>query len=603
VKSLFINENDLYKVEAGQQDEAFETLQVFEEEDIPIAPVTLGVDTASVGGNKDPDWVTAKTKARISFAIIRATWGTYPDPVFARDWPKIKLAGMVRGAYLFLRFPSRKYPKVADSVAQAQAFIKKVGKLDESDLPPALDVEFPGVGRSETGMTAMECLNSVRAAWKTLKEFYGVAPIIYTSARVWKEDLNNLPASDLIESPLWLTPYPFRRGPAVFDARVSKLSPPPVPRHWGDNTNWWIHQYQGDAVGLPGFPTGNVDMNRFNTMLKGASGDRIKWVQRRLRILPNGRFDAAMESALRAFKSRKGLTSDATVDVRTFTHLCWANPASEPTRIQGVHPSRLIFNDGEKHSKNYKTTKGDNKMNTTLGFEAEPFEIEAGTEDFGHEEPRGDFEFYEGSAEDFEQGPVLAQSMQPAKLPLQHSQTQHALHQHRHTHAKFSKGIGALNKYIVKRNGIYHFTLPVQNVTEAASKLGIDPRVASVLLKSLKKKNTRLRAARVTTAELELEDSGSAGQSDMETYWWGIQIWLNESQTQTLINALRTTGAGTGAACAVVDPEPVTKAACAAVAGVATLSGIALQALDSLGGNQGIIIYWPYVGPTWAWHQ
>ena len=56
---------------------------------------------------------------------------------------------------------------------------------------------------------------------------------------------------------------------------------PPVPPPWGDATNWWIHQYQGDAVRLPGFPTGNVDMNRFNTMTRGATGDRVRWVQRR----------------------------------------------------------------------------------------------------------------------------------------------------------------------------------------------------------------------------------------------------------------------------------------------------------------------------------
>ena len=36
------------------------------------------------------------------------------------------------------------------------------------------------------------------------RDYYGVAPIIYTSARVWQEDLANLPAPDLAESPLWL---------------------------------------------------------------------------------------------------------------------------------------------------------------------------------------------------------------------------------------------------------------------------------------------------------------------------------------------------------------------------------------------------------------
>jgi glutamyl endopeptidase len=327
-----INKSDPYTLESDEWEGTFETLSTFEEESMPNPPVTLGLDTASVGGNKNPNWVTAKTQGRISFAIIRANWGVYPDATFARDWPKIKQAGMVRGAYLFLSFPSRKYPKVADPVTQAKAFIRKVGKLDESDLPPSLDVEFPGVGRSETGMTATQCLNGVRAAWKVLKEFYGVAPIIYTSARVWRDDLSNLAAPDMSESPLWLTPYPFRPGPAVFDSRVSKLSPPPVPPPWGDKTNWWIHQYQGDAVRLPGFPTGNLDMNRFNTMARGASGERARWVQRRLGIVQNGQFDSAMESALRAFKNRKGLGPEPIVDVRTFAYLCWSNPTPSSAR-------------------------------------------------------------------------------------------------------------------------------------------------------------------------------------------------------------------------------------------------------------------------------
>jgi hypothetical protein len=105
---------------------------------------------------------------------------------------------------------------------------------------------------------------------------------------------------------------------------------PPVPPPWGDSRNWWIHQYQGDAVRLPGFPTGNVDMNRFNTMLKGETGDRVKWVQRRLGIAQNGRFDDVMESYLLAFQDKKGLMSIGVdlgvVDLKTFVSLCWSNP-------------------------------------------------------------------------------------------------------------------------------------------------------------------------------------------------------------------------------------------------------------------------------------
>jgi len=170
-------------------------------------------------------------------------------------------------------------------------------------------------------MTAKQLLEGVREAWNVLKDFYKVAPIIYTSGRVWHEDLKDLPAPDLIESPLWLARYPYKKGKAVLHP---KAKAPPIPKPWGDATNWWIHQYQGDATGLPGFPSGNVDLNRFHMMTAGESGDRVKWVQRRLGITESGTFDAAMEKALRAFKAKKGLPSDAVIDPATFAYLCWA---------------------------------------------------------------------------------------------------------------------------------------------------------------------------------------------------------------------------------------------------------------------------------------
>jgi len=288
--------------------------------------IILGLDTASVADNRNPNWTQAKTDASISFAIIRSNWGVWEDSVFKRDWPKIKAADIVRGAYLFLRFPHPKHQmKAPDPVSQARALTTTVGRLDESDFPPTLDVEFPGARRI-TGMTARQCLDGVRAAWRVLKDYYGVAPIIYTSARVWHQDLDDLPAPDLVESPLWLARYPFNKGPAVYDARVTRLNAPPVPPPWGDATNWWIHQYQGDAIRLPGFPTGNVDMNRFNTMQMGATGDRVKWVQRRLGIALSGQFDAAMDRALRAFQNKKGIASDGLINPRTFAYLCWSNP-------------------------------------------------------------------------------------------------------------------------------------------------------------------------------------------------------------------------------------------------------------------------------------
>ncbi len=291
------------------------------------APAVLGLDTFGLDGNKNRDWARARTEGPISFAIFRATWGVSTDTAFPIEWPRIKDAGLARGAFLFQRFPhpavDKKYGACPDPVAQATALTRSLplSMLDQSDLPPTLDVEFPD-GRSKTGMTAQQCLEQVRAAWKVLKNYYKVAPMIYTSERVWREELSNLEAPDLTESPLWLKHYPFNKGPARRDAAVTRI-PPPVPLPWGDS-NWWIHQYQGDAIGLPGFAPGNVDMNRFGTMTKGAAGAKVKWLQRRLGIAQSGTFDGATETALTAFQGKSGLEEIATVDLRTFAYLCWS---------------------------------------------------------------------------------------------------------------------------------------------------------------------------------------------------------------------------------------------------------------------------------------
>jgi len=296
----------------------------------PSGPAFLGLDTFGLDGNKIRNWAQARDAASINFAIFRSNWGTSIDTAFHVEWQRMKDAGLVRGAFLFLRFPhpqlDRKYGSPADPVAQATALTKTLplGLIEHGDFPPALDVEFPG-GRGLTGMSAEKCLQQVRTAWRVLKNYYGVAPIIYTSERVWREELRNLPASDLLESPLWLAYYPFKKGPARRGAIINRVAPP-VPSPWGDSTNWWIHQYQGDATGLPGFALGNVDMNRFNSMITGAIGDRVLWVQRRLGIAQSGSYDTMTQNALRVFQRRNSLSENAIIDPRTFAHLCWSNP-------------------------------------------------------------------------------------------------------------------------------------------------------------------------------------------------------------------------------------------------------------------------------------
>lgn len=299
------------------------------------AEMHFGVDWAVMDGNK-PDYAAAKKDGPLSFVIIRANYGAgHADSNFHKDYQAAKDAGLVRGGYHFFVIGKSKY----DPETQAKKGIEALGDIDKTDFPPGIDVEFD---LAKTGQTAAECLEQVRACVKAFKQHYGVAPMIYTSVRVWVEAMKNLPAPDLNECPLWLAkPYihdlhkpadrdlkNFANGknaPAQYlDGMFKQHWPAAVPNGWGDKDNWWIHQYQGDAWQFPGFK--QVDVNRFNSMRKGASGDRVKWVQRRLGVQQDGAYDGDTLEKVKKLQADNGIKSDGTIGPATFAVLCWMNP-------------------------------------------------------------------------------------------------------------------------------------------------------------------------------------------------------------------------------------------------------------------------------------
>jgi GH25 family lysozyme M1 (1,4-beta-N-acetylmuramidase) len=290
--------------------------------------MVFGMDTASVGGNKDVSWQRAKADGPISFALLRAAWGTAPDTFFLDQWEPLKKAGIVAGTYMYLRFRTEKHGAAPTPAAQAKAWLELLkGRITpKQDFPPAIDVEFPKKGAVETKLTAPELLDGIREAWKIIADHFGVAPMVYTSARVWREDLKNLPAPDLSESPLWAVRYVCQGNkPAVRNMTTITKSSPKVPPPWGDGESWFLHQYQGDALSLPGFAAGKVDMNRFHVITRGDSGGNVRWTQRRLGMAKQtGDFDEATETTLRAFQSKSGLSVDGVLGPKTFARLAWA---------------------------------------------------------------------------------------------------------------------------------------------------------------------------------------------------------------------------------------------------------------------------------------
>jgi GH25 family lysozyme M1 (1,4-beta-N-acetylmuramidase) len=286
----------------------------------------LGIDVASVDGNNLIHWAATKA-AGCQYAIFRGTYITWSDPTWRLEADRARAAGMTVGAYLF---PVMDASKPAPE-AQVAAFFEAVGPLSHKDLPPTLDVEFPG-GIAATGRTRKQLLAWVRTAVAALKKSYGIAPMIYTSARVWDgEDSDSLdvdgldvPTPELLECPLWLARYPFKgRIQAVTQkAQVDALQLPPVPKAWIDSSNVWIHQYQGDALGLPGFSS-TADLNRFFDLSRGSKGERVRWLQRKLKISADGDFGIQTYQAVVNFQSTHQLTADGIVGPKTFAQLCW----------------------------------------------------------------------------------------------------------------------------------------------------------------------------------------------------------------------------------------------------------------------------------------
>ena len=287
----------------------------------------LGIDVASVDENKNIDWAAARA-AGCQYAIIRGTYIKWADPTWRNEADRARAAGLTVGAYLFPVLNVTAPPPEE----QVTAFRQAVGPLSSKDLPPTLDVEFSH-GVAATGRTRGQLLAWIRAAVVALKGGYGVAPIIYTSARVWDgEDTDSLdvdgqgvPTPELVECPLWLARYPYKTGinAVTEQAKVEALQLPPVPKAWVDATNVWIHQYQGDAKKLPGFSS-IVDLNRFFHLSQGAKGERVRWLQRKLKISVDGDFGVNTHEAVIGFQREHQLEADGVVGPSTFAGLCWA---------------------------------------------------------------------------------------------------------------------------------------------------------------------------------------------------------------------------------------------------------------------------------------
>ncbi len=214
----------------GDEGEPFGTAQ----EEIVVCPgptVVEGIDVSVYQGNID--WAAVKGSG-IGFAITRIGDGLLKDSKFDQNWPAIKAAGLIRGAYQF-------FEPDDDPVAQADIVIQKVGVLGPGDLPCVIDVEATG------GQSAATIAANIHIWSDKVKAGTGKTPFIYTGKYFWQDNVGS--NADFVDIPLWLAAY---------------VSPcPNTPAPW---TTWAMWQYSSTGK-VPGI-SGNVDLDQFNGTLE-----------------------------------------------------------------------------------------------------------------------------------------------------------------------------------------------------------------------------------------------------------------------------------------------------------------------------------------------
>lgn len=194
-------------------------------------PTVKGVDVSHWDGALD--WVKLAGSGQ-AFGIAKATEGvTFVDPMFQANWPAIKAAGLVRGAYHFFR-------PAYGGAQQAQFFLGKVGSFAEGDLPPVLDWE------ATDSVPAATNVARVREFVDEVKARTGLTTIVYTSARFL----------GTVGSPAQFAALP------LWDAHWN-VACPNIPNSW---STWAFWQTGSSSGTLPG-TNGAVDVNLFNGTL------------------------------------------------------------------------------------------------------------------------------------------------------------------------------------------------------------------------------------------------------------------------------------------------------------------------------------------------
>ena len=282
-------------------------------------------DYAGEDGNT-PDFAKVKT---VSDAVyIKKYQEPYgPDSAYGRDADNARAAGLTVGAYLFPNWHS----SANSAQAQVQEFRNSPGDvIPHADLPPAVDVEFPG-GVAATGRNPADLIEEVRLIVLEIQDQMGVSPTIYSSYNQFY-DLKFPAAPWAACCPMWVKtayrlgakqppdtvqPQPVHLGASAADPRDYYRVPDP----WAP-VGFWLRQIQGDSVGWAGF-NHTVDLSVFHSLNYGDHDPLVAWLQKKIGIPVDSWFGHDTQDALKAFQAKNNLTVTGWMDVETFACLAW----------------------------------------------------------------------------------------------------------------------------------------------------------------------------------------------------------------------------------------------------------------------------------------
>jgi len=178
------------------------------------------------------------------FVFIKASERMGVDGDFIWNWESAKCAGLLRGAYHFLRWD-------VSGIMQARFFCAALGD-DLGELPLVADYEAPPLWKN--GKPHLYPSNALLFQFlEEVETITGKKPMIYTSLGFWnahgKKKGSNYFDQKWAYYPLWLAQY-------------IKSHPPSLPKPW---KKWLFWQHGVYPVGLNyGAESKSLDLNWFN---------------------------------------------------------------------------------------------------------------------------------------------------------------------------------------------------------------------------------------------------------------------------------------------------------------------------------------------------